>query len=319
MNYFALTGRQAACCLALLLPVAARAQIEPKTYTYKVVNGHEIKADVYRPDDDLTHPVVMYIHGGALISGSRSGVNREQVSRYLKAGFALVSIDYRLAPETKLQDLLEDVKDAHKWILAKGPQLFRADPSRVVVSGGSAGGYLTLMAGICLNPKPKALAAFYGYGDIDGPWYSQPDAFYSKQPAVKKEDAYAAVGSSPVSSPPTNSNRGRFYLYCRQNGLWPKEVTGHDPAKEPGFFTPFCPVRNVTKAYPPTILLHGNKDTDVPYHESVDMAAALQRGGVEHEFITVDGGGHGFDRAMQDPVISGYFDRALAFLRAHVR
>jgi dipeptidyl aminopeptidase/acylaminoacyl peptidase len=75
----------------------------------------------------------------------------------------------------------------------------------------------------------------------------------------------------------------------------------------------------VTKAYPPTILLHGDKDTDVPYQESVDMAAALKRAGVEHEFITASGGGHGFDRAMKDPVISGYFDRTVAFLQAHVK
>jgi acetyl esterase/lipase len=306
-------------CLALLCPILAAAQLAPKTYTYKTVGGHEIQADVYQRGDGGTHPVLMFIHGGALIMGSRKGLNQEQVGRYLKAGFVLVSIDYRLAPETKLEALLEDVKDAHRWIRAKGAGLFGADPDRIVVAGGSAGGYLTLMCGVMLNPKPKALAAFYGYGDIDGPWYSQPDAFYSKQPAVKKEDAYAAVGTSAISAPMGKNNRGLFYLYCRQNGLWPKEVTGHDPAKEPKYFTPFCPVRNVTKAYPPTILLHGDHDTDVPYQESVDMAAALQRAGVEHEFITAVGGGHGFDRAMQDPVISGYFDRAVTFLQAHAR
>jgi acetyl esterase/lipase len=49
------------------------------------------------------------------------------------------------------------------------------------------------------------------------------------------------------------------------------------------------------------------------------MAAALKRAGVEHEFITASGGGHGFDRAMKDPVISGYFDRTVAFLQAHVK
>ena len=96
-------------------------------------------------------------------------------------------------------------------------------------------------------------------------------------------------------------------------------MTGHDPAKEPHYFDRFCPVRNVTKQYPPTILLHGNADTDVPYHESVEMAAALQRAGVEHEFITVEGGGHGFDNKIKDPVVAGYFDRAVAFLAAHVR
>ena len=40
--------------------------------------------------------------------------------------------------------------------------------------------------------------------------------------------------------------KDRFYLYCRQNGLWPLEVGGRDPAKEPSYLAPYCPVRNVT-------------------------------------------------------------------------
>ena len=50
----------------------------------------------------------------------------------------------------------------------KGPDLFQADPHRIAVIGRSPGGYLTLMAGFCLNPRPQALVAFYGYGDIAG-------------------------------------------------------------------------------------------------------------------------------------------------------
>jgi hypothetical protein len=41
-------------------------------------------------------------------------------------------------------------------------------------------------------------------------------------------------------------NRGRLYLYCRQNGLWTKEVTGFDPATEKNKLDPYCPVRNIT-------------------------------------------------------------------------
>ena len=66
-------------------------------------------------------------------------------------------------------------------------------PTRIASpwSEHSAGGYLTLMAGFCLKPRPQALVAFYGYGDIAGPWYSRPDPFYSRQPAVSKD---AAIG-----------------------------------------------------------------------------------------------------------------------------
>jgi dipeptidyl aminopeptidase/acylaminoacyl peptidase len=174
------------------------------------------------------------------------------------------------------------------------------------------------MAGFCVRPRPKALVSFYGYGDIAGAWYSRPDAFYSKQPAVPKEEAYQAVGGAVLSGARGPNNRPRFYLYCRQQGLWPKEVAGHDPDTEPRAFDPLCPIRNVTSEYPPALLLHGDKDTDVPYEQSVMMAEKLARSGVKHELITIPGGGHGFDRRYPEPEIAKALDRVLAFLRQHL-
>ena len=107
---------------------------------------------------------------------------------------------------------------------------------------------------------------------------------------------------------------GRYYLYCRQQGLWPKEVLGRDPDKQPCDFDPFCPVRNVTAGYPPTLLLHGDEDTDVPYEQSVLMADTLACAGVEHQLLTVPGGGHGFDGRMDEPVVSAAFETVLCFL-----
>ena len=73
-----------------------------------------------------------------------------------------------------------------------------------------------------------------------------------------------------------SDERGRFYLYCRQNGLWCNEVAGLDPIKDLEALVPFCPVRNVTKEYPPTMLLHGDQDTDVPHEQSIMMAKELR-------------------------------------------
>lgn len=293
-----------------------------QTYVYKTVGDCKIKADVYRMPGEEVRPAILWIHGGALIMGRREFVPRDQLQRYLAAGSALVSIDYRLAPETKVKGIVEDIQDAYAWLRSQGPRLFKIDPDRVAVIGHSAGGYLTLMAGFCVKPRPKALVAFYGYGDIAGPWYSRPDPFYCKQPAVPKEEAYKAVGSSPVSELTGPSRRGRFYLYCRQNGLWPKEVAGHDPDAEPRAFDPYCPERNVTKDYPPTLLLHGDHDTDVPYQLSVQMAKALKKHGVEHELITVKNGRHGFDGAngaLRNRANAERFERVLAFLKQHTK
>jgi len=288
-------------------------EVVRSTYTYKTIGDLKIQADIYRKPDDIIRPAILWIHGGALIMGNRRGLNPQQAEKYLKAGYTIISIDYRLAPQVKVQQIIEDLEDAYQWVRTEGPKLFHIDPDRIAVIGHSAGGYLTLMAGCVLKPSPRAVVSFYGYGDIAGTWYSQPDPFYNRQPAVTKEEAFKAVGTDVISDD-QSGNRGRFYLYCRQQGLWPVEVTGYDPATQPRSLDPFCPLRNVTKDYPPALLLHGDNDTDVPYEQSVMMAKELEDNGVHYELITMPGRGHGFDAAMADPEITATFDRVLKFL-----
>ena len=288
-----------------------------KTYTYKTTGSLLIRADVYRAPDDVVRPAIVYIHGGALIMGSRSWLNPIQAQKYLDAGYTIISIDYRLAPQAKLHQILEDLDDAYRWVRVDGPKLFRIDPNRIAVVGHSAGGYLALMAGVRLKPRPAAVVSFYGYGDIAGEWYSRPDPFYSRQPAVSKEQAYQVVGTGVIAEDPA-AKRERFYLYTRQQGLWPREVVGHDPDRERKLFDPLCPLRNVTADYPPTMLLHGDHDTDVPFEQSVLMAKELEHHGVQHELIAMPGKGHGFDGDMSDPMVAATFDRVLTFLKAQL-
>jgi len=293
-----------------------------ETYTYKIVDNHEIQADVSRYPSKEVRPAIIWIHGGALIFGTRNWLSSEQLERYMKAGYTVVSIDYRLAPETKLAAIIEDLEDAYAWVRADGPDLFKIDPDRVAIVGHSAGGYLTLMAGFRLKPHPRALVSFYGYGDITGPWYSQPDSFYNQSPTVSKDQALKAVGDSVISGTSTESSlRGRvqFYLYCRQQGLWPIEVSGHDP-EERAWYSEYEPLRKVTPAYPPTMLLHGEEDTDVPFEQSVFMAEAFKRHNVAYEFITKPDWGHVFDGAgMEDSAVQEAFDQVLTFLEKYVR
>ncbi len=299
-------------------PIAPRrTAVEPRSFVYKRADGCDIRADVYSAGAG-TRPVVLWIHGGALIMGSRGGDPRPALlKRFLSAGYHVVSMDYRLAPETKLPGIAEDLRDAYRWVRERGPALFGADPERVAVAGASAGGYLTLLAGSRLRPRPKALVSFYGYGDIVGDWYSRPDPYYCKAPLVPAEEAYAAVAHGTLSEGEA-PGRERFYLYCRQHGLWPREVVGHDPDSEPKAFDPWCPVRHVGADYPPTLLLHGDQDTDVPYQQSVMMAEALARAGVEHELITIPGAGHVFDREDNEATRQA-FSRVMSFVNRWLR
>jgi len=283
-----------------------------QTYVYKTVGNCRLHADVFRPNDSQPRPVILWLHGGALIWGSRTRIRAEQLARYVGEGFVVVAIDYRLAPETKLPAILDDLKHAYDWVRKAGPSLFNADPDRVIVVGHSAGGYLAFAAGLVLSPPPCAVVSFYGYGDISGEWCNRPDAHYNQQPAVSKKMAANAVSSTILSEAPYET-RWPFYLYCRQQGRWAQEVLGGraDIGR-------FCPVRHVTRTFPPALLLHGNRDTDVPYEQSLQMAEALRSKGATCQLITLADREHAFDsgsNGMHDPAVVDAFEQVIRFVR----
>jgi len=293
-----------------------------KTYTFKTVGDTKIVADVYRPDDAEKRPVVVWIHGGALIVGNRTSIPQQIVGLCRKEGYALISFEYRLAPEVKSPAIIEDVEDAFKWMREEGPKLLNIDPSRIVVTGGSAGGYLTLMTGFRVKPRPTALVAFWGYGDVDGDWLAKPSEHYRKTvPLIDRETALSGVGTGVIAGTDGSEqqkNRGRYYLYLRQNGLWTKEVTGFDPVKDRSKLDALCPVRNVTPEYPPTLLIHGTEDTDVPYQMSVDMEKELTKHKVPHELVTVPGAGHGLSKGDKKLVDAAY-EKCVDFIREKLK
>ncbi len=289
------------------------------TRVYRRVDGHDLHLDIYVPAGSGPFPVVVWIHGGALILGSRAGVRPLYVELLREAGLALVSIDYRLAPETKLAGIVEDVLAAFAWVREEGPRAFGADGERLAAMGVSGGGYLALVAAQRVRPRLRAAVSYFGYGDIVGTWYALPDPFYTRYHApVSEREAFAAVGTAPISV--GGRERGRFYLYCRQRGIWPREVGGASSEA----LAAYCPERAVDPSFPPTLLAHGTADTDVPYACSVDMTVALRRAGVAYEFHTIPDGAHGFDREVTRPDLAGEdpaaraVARTIAFLRHHL-
>lgn len=294
-----------------------------QTYVFKTVRECQLHADVYRSENGGERPGVIWLHGGGLVLGNRGMISPEQIELYIKAGYIVISVDYRLAPETKLKEILIDVRDAYEWVYEKGPVLFGVDATRLVVVGHSAGGYLALAAGAGVYPRPKALISFYGYGDITRACFREPDAHYAKAPIISREVAYQGLSPTVISESQFagfNDKRWQFYLFCRQQGLWMREVTGYNSFSDNRVFDSLCPVRNISQDYPPTLLLHGDKDTDVPFEASSQIAAALSLNHVEHQFIILKGLGHMFDRfpGLDDPKVAKAFDAVLAFLRRHV-
>jgi acetyl esterase/lipase len=289
------------------------------TYTYKTVGNLPIKLDVYRPNDDIVRPVAMWIHGGALIMGSRRDALPAVAELLLQAGFAVVSIDYRLAPETKLPEIIQDVDDAYAFVRVRGPSLFKVRTDKMAVIGASAGGYLALTLGFRANPRPAVLVSLYGYGDLVGDWYSKPSDFYRTTASLVSEaDARRVVGREPLSDASLSlQRRYLFYFYTRQTGRWANEVAGWDPRADGAKFVPFMPIKNIAKTYPPPMLIHGDVDTDVPYEQAVMLDNELRLHSVTHELITIKNGDH-FLRGGDPSAVSRAQEDAAKFVIRHM-
>jgi acetyl esterase/lipase len=281
----------------------------------------ELKADVFVPPGEELTPAILWIHPGGMITGGRDWLDMNQLALYIEAGHTVVGIDHRLAPEHKLETIVSDVEAAYAWLIHEGPALFNIDAGKVAVVGHSAGGYLTLLTGFRVEPQPQALVAFYGYGDLTGDWATLPSTSHNQGATITQEAAERALRKSRKACVPTGSQLdGRFdyYVYARQQGTWPLEVSGHDPLAEAEWFEPYEPVLNVTSNFPPTMLLHGGADTDVPFAAAERMVAALEAEGIAYEFVTQASWNHVFDQEEAgSPAVQEAFERVIVFLEKH--
>lgn len=286
------------------------------TYTYKLINQYELKVDVYLTNQKKNSPGILWLHGGGLIMGDRQMINQRQLEIYLQEGFTVVSPDYRLAPEAKVESIIEDVEDAFYW-LKNNANDFGIDANQIGLVGHSAGSYLALLLCTRTIRLPKALILFYGYGDILADWANRPNLYYCEEGLITKEQAYQNINTDGkiISS---NGTRLQFYLYCRQRGIWAKEIIGKEIKNIEKTKKYYCPTYNISEKFPPTLLLHGDEDIDVPISESVKLANNLKAAGVQHELVKYTGYGHYFDNykdAFEDEKIVQGFRKVMEFLK----
>ena len=114
--------------------------------------GGEIPLRLYRPDVDGPCPVLVYLHGGGWVLGDIPTHEKLCTEIVQGAGCAVVSVEYRLAPEHRFPAAADDAYAAMQWVMAHGEQL-GIDSHRVAVGGDSAGGNLATVA--CLMAKDR--------------------------------------------------------------------------------------------------------------------------------------------------------------------
>ncbi len=231
--------------------------------TYNVANNYQNKLDVIYPHDAKAPvPAVIYIHGGGWVFGAKEGAVLHTLP-YLEMGWAAVNIEYRMASVSHAPAAVEDCRCALRWIVRNAKQ-YNIDPARLVVTGHSAGGHLSLITGMltetagldnnCPDDGPEpyvaAVVNWYGITDVGG-ILAGPD---------RKTYAVAWLGSATDAE-----------AIARRTS----------------------PLTYVRKDVPPIITIHGDADPVVPYQQAVRLHAALEKVGAANQLFTIPGGQHG--------------------------
>ena len=174
-------------------------------------------------------PLAVWIHGGALIMGDRRSIDRALFGELIKAGYVVASIDYRLAPETKLPAILEDVKDAFGWLRTEGPKLG-------VVSIGSRSGRLGGRLSHADLRSPDRAAPGRAHFVLGIRRHRRPLVQPARRllppPAPRDrgpEPAAACVGTTAVAQPAARKqSRPLLFMLPAERPL-AEGVAGHDP------------------------------------------------------------------------------------------
>jgi acetyl esterase/lipase len=258
--------------------------------TYLVANNYEAKLDVYRPRKaKAPTPVVMVIHGGGWVAGEKEeGVL--QALPYLQMGFAVVNVEYRLAKVSLAPAAVEDCLCALHWI-GRNAQKYNFDVTKIITTGGSAGGHLALTTGMIPPSAGLDAQCSFHENDWDG----------TKTDALPKVAAIINLyGITDVADLLQGPNT-RSYAVSWFGSLPNREELARQ----------MSPLTYVRPGLPPIITIHGDADPVVPYSNAVKLHQALDKAGVRNQLVTIPGGGHG--GFLDDQQIKA-FDAIKAFL-----
>lgn len=255
------------------------------TIAYKKVNNHEIKADIHLPLLGENTPVLIYFHGGGFIFGNRvEGLHEKLKNKLIENGIAVISADYRLAPETNLSGILEDVKDIIKWVKKNGKLKYNLNTENISIGGGSAGGYLALFSGIQESFPPTKIIAISAPTGQTGANMKTGDITL-----MKKSGPCDAIKDYPISYG-DYSTRMDLWRYLARNRISSYAVFGFDTNKHPEKLKRFKLRGNITTKYPQTLLVYANYDRLIKISEGESFHKLLKSKNIKSELFTVDYG-----------------------------
>jgi acetyl esterase/lipase len=227
--------------------------------------------DVYVPKDlPGPLPLVIFIHGGGWQVGDKGNSPCGELS---KAGFVSASINYRFTDEGRYPAQIHDAKAAVRWLRAHA-QEFKIDPSRVGVWGMSAGGHLAALLGTSAGVKEVE------GGDLG-----------NKEQSSAVQAVCDCAGPSDLLSITDQADKDNELDLDAPDGIIAR-LLGGLPKDKKEMARRASPVSFVGKGNPPFLIVHGDKDTVVPFEQSTELYDKLVACDVPARMVKVAGGGH---------------------------
>jgi acetyl esterase/lipase len=235
----------------------------------------DVRVLIYRPDSvAATKPGYLHIHGGGYVIGSADMSDLANKGVAAAIGCVIVSVDYRLAPETPHPGPVEDCYAALKWLHANAAAL-GVDPSRIAIGGESAGGGLA--AALALLARDR--------GEV---------------PIIFQRLIYPMIDDRTVTRNPTHPYTGEFVWTATNNHFGWKSLLGQEPGGADVPYYAAAARAEKLEGLPPAFISTGSLDLFLD--ENLDYVQRLLHAGVATEFHIYPGAYHGYQIAAQADV-----------------
>jgi len=292
--------------LACAAPLATADEAPGFTRAEDVVYGRKhgmaLTMDVFTPKADANGAAIVWMVSGGWFS-AHEAINPAAIDEYLKRGYTVFAVVHGSQPRFTIPEVVEDVNRAVRFIRYHAAD-YHIDPDRIGVTGGSAGGHLSLMlgtAGAMGNPFAKdpvdrgssrvqAVACFFPPTDFFN--YGKPG-----------EDALGRGILKDFKAPfEFNQFDPEAKVYRRVDDEAMRATIGRQ----------ISPITHVTPDDPPTLIIHGDADQLVPIQQAEIVVDKLKEKGVEAKLVVKPGGGHGWPEIGKDnATLADWFDRHL--------
>ena len=240
--------------------------------TYSTASNTELKLDLYLPKNRSTSvPTLILFHGGGWVAGQKES-NIFQLLPYLSMGWVVINVEYRLARTAPAPGAVEDCRCALRWVVHHAKE-YNFDISKIILTGGSAGGHLALITGML---PPNSIFDRQCPTNDSIRWSS------GKEPQISVVAIVNWFGITDVADLLEGPNAKHYAIE------WFGSMNGRKELAQQ-----VSPMTYVRPGIPPIITIHGDEDDIVPYIQAVRFHATLDKVGVPNKLITIKGGKHG--------------------------